>query len=197
MQHEFIRQHPLGLIVSHGGSGLTANLAPFLLAPDGAHGILRAHLARANPQWRELASGQECLVVFQHSGAYITPNWYATKQETGKVVPTWNYAIVQAWGVPRVIEDPGWLRTLVGELTRTHEAAQPRPWKIEDAPADYVDTQLKAIVGLEIPIARIEGKWKMSQNRPEADRARVADGLTAQGGAPAQVGAWVKDRMSS
>lgn len=183
--------------MSHGASGLTANLAPFLLAADSGKGTLRAHLARANPQWRELAAGQECLIVFQHSGAYITPNWYQTKQETGKVVPTWNYAAVQAWGVPRVIEDPAWLRQMVGELTRKHEASQPKPWKVEDAPADYVDAQLKAIVGLEIPITRIEGKWKMSQNRPEADRAQVAAGLAAQGGAPAQVGAWVKDRMSS
>ncbi|MCC6948262.1 MAG: FMN-binding negative transcriptional regulator [Bradyrhizobiaceae bacterium] len=182
VQHELIRAHPLGLLVSAGPGGLMANPLPFFLdAAASGHGTLRCHMARANPQWRELAAVDECLIVFQGPQDYVTPSWYATKQETGKVVPTWNYATVHAWGRPRVIDDAGWLRKNVDELTRAREHARPVPWNVDDAPPDYVAAQLRAIVGVEIPIARIEGKWKVSQNRPEADRAGVVAGLRGQG----------------
>jgi len=181
VQHALIRAHPLGLIISAGPGGLQANLIPFLI--DSAaydKGTLLAHLARANPQLQELARVEECLVVFQGSQQYITPSWYATKQETGKVVPTWNYMTVHAWGRPQVIDDVDWLRQQVGALTRSQETARDTPWAVDDAPADFIAAQLKAIVGLEIPIARIEGKWKVSQNRPAVDQAGVIEGLRGE-----------------
>jgi transcriptional regulator len=138
-------------------------------------------MARANPQWRTL-SDTPALAIFQGPSAYVSPAWYATKRETGKVVPTWNYAVVHAHGPVRVIHDRDWLRTFVTRLTRRHEAARPDPWQVSDAPADYIDTQLAAIVGIEMPIARLEGKWKVSQNRPPADRAGVVEGLRSEGG---------------
>jgi transcriptional regulator len=182
VQHDLIRAHPLGLLITAGFGGLTANPVPFLVDPDrGEFGTLRAHVARANPQWRELAAIAECLVVFQGPQEYITPSWYATKRETGKVVPTWNYATVHAWGRPRAIEDAAWLRQQIGELTRSQESRRATPWHVEDAPEDFVTMQIRAIVGIEIPITRIEGKWKLSQNRPVADREGVVAGLHAQG----------------
>ena len=181
-QHELIRAHPLGTLVSAGPGGLMANLVPFLIYPEeGEFGTLRAHLARANAQGTELAAVDECMVVFRGQDAYITPSWYPTKQQTGKVVPTWNYATVHAWGKPRVIEDAAWLRRLLGDLTRSQEHHRPAPWQVGDAPDDFIAAQMKGIVGVEIPLARIEGKWKMSQNRGEADRQGVADGLRGEG----------------
>ena len=180
IQHALIRAHPLGLLVSIGPEGPLANPVPFLLDPAASEfGTLRAHLARANPQWRTLA-GQEALVVFQGVDTYVTPSWYATKRETGKVVPTWNYAIVQARGRVRVLEERKWLAGHTAELTDRHEGARPDPWSVADAPGEFIDAQLKGIVGIEIPLARIEGKWKVSQNRPEADRAGVAAGIRAE-----------------
>ena len=182
--HALIRAHPLGLLVTAGRDGLLANPLPFLLDTEAApSGVLRAHLARANPQGRALAEGGEALVVFQGVDSYVTPGWYASKQETGRVVPTWNYAIVQARGTPVLIEDRDRLRGLVEALTTRHEAERPEPWAVGDAPPEFVAGQLKGIVGVEIPIARIEGKWKVSQNRPPADRAGVAQGLEAAGDA--------------
>lgn len=182
IQHELIRRHPLGLLVTAGSSGLLANPIPFLVDPNGSElGVLQAHLARANPQWRELANVAECLVVFQGPEAYVTPSWYATKRETGKVVPTWNYAIVQVWGRPRVIEDAAWLRNQIDALTRSREEPLAEPWQVSDAPEAFIAGQAKGIVGLEIPIDRIEGKWKVSQNRPEADRVGVVAGFHEQG----------------
>jgi transcriptional regulator len=181
VQHALIRAHPLGLLITAGAAGLQANAVPFLI--DGAasdKGTLRAHLARANPQWRELADVEECLVVFQGEQHYITPSWYPTKRETEKVVPTWNYITVHAWGRPRVIDDATWLRQHVGELTASQENARAAPWAVDDAPADYIASQLKGIVGIEIPISRIEGKWKVSQNRPTVDRAGVVAGLRGE-----------------
>ena len=176
--HALMRAHPLALLVTHGLGGLMASPVPFLIYPDeGAHGVLRAHVARANPHWRELAGLDECLVVFQGDEAYVTPAWYPTKAATGKVVPTWNYATVHAWGRPAVVEDAGWLRRQVDDLTHLNEHIRPRPWAAADAPDDFIAGQLKAIVGIEIPVARIEGKWKMSQNRVAEDRAGVAAGL--------------------
>jgi transcriptional regulator len=181
VQHALMRKHPLGLLVSAGASGLLANPIPFVLdEAAGERGTLRCHLARANPQWKDLGTVAECLVVFQGADAYVTPSWYKTKKETGKVVPTWNYATVHAWGHPRVIDDAAWLRANVEALTRLHEAQRPVPWEVSDAPADYIDVMLRGIVGVEIEIARIEGKWKVSQNRPEADRTGVFRGLTQE-----------------
>ncbi|HEV3044229.1 MAG TPA: FMN-binding negative transcriptional regulator [Roseiarcus sp.] len=181
-QHALIRSQPLGVLVSKGPDGLEANAIPFLIDASASKlGTLRAHMARANPQWRSLGAADEALVVFQGPDRYISPNWYATKRDTGKVVPTWNYVMVQARGRPRVIEDPEWLRAQIEELTRTHEGRRPAPWAVSDAPADFVAMQVKAIVGVEIEIARIAGKWKASQNRPAADREGVIEGLTAEG----------------
>jgi transcriptional regulator len=178
VQHELICRHPLGALVSAGAGGLLANHVPMILDPQASPlGTLRCHLARANPQWRDLAAGAEALVIFQGPQAYVTPSWYETKRETHKVVPTWNYAVVHAWGVPRVIEDAAWLADQIGALTRAHEAARPDPWAVTDAPETFVAAQIRGIVGVEIPIRRIEGKWKVSQNRPAADRAGVALGV--------------------
>jgi transcriptional regulator len=182
VQHALIRAHPFGLLVTSGAAGLDANPVPFLLDAETAPlGLLRAHVARANPLWRELASAPEVLVVFQAVDAYVTPSWYASKREHGKVVPTWNYALVQVWGRARAIEDAAWLRAQVGALTAGHEDGRAEPWAVEDAPEPFVATQLKAIVGIEIAITRIEGKWKASQNRPPADREGVAAGLDEEG----------------
>lgn len=186
VQHDLIRSYPLGLLVSAGPNGLMANPIPFLVDPTRSEfGTLRCHLARANDQWRELGAGGECLVVFQGPQDYVTPSWYATKRQTGKVVPTWNYATVHAWGQPRIIEDAVWLRRQLDDLTLLKEGARSAPWKVDDAPADFVQAQVKGIVGVEIPIDRIEGKWKVSQNRPEADRVGVLDGYRQQGDATA------------
>jgi transcriptional regulator len=182
VQHALIRKHPLGLLITAGPAGLLANLFPFLLDAEGAEkGTLRLHMARANPQWRELEAIEECLVVFQGPQDYVTPSWYATKRETGKVVPTWNYATVHVWGRPRVMNDDAWLRRQIEDLTDSREAQRTEPWMVSDAPDDFVAMQMRAIVGIEIPILRIEGKWKMSQNRPEADRAGVIAGFRETG----------------
>ena len=195
VQHDLIRAHPLGLLVTAGPGGLMANPIPFLIEPaSGERGMLRAHLARANPQGRELEGVGECLVVFQGPQDYVTPSWYATKRETGRVVPTWNYATVHVWGRPRVVDDEAWLRRQIGDLTRLREGRRAEPWSVDDAPEAFVAAQVKGILGLEIPIARIEGKWKVSQNRPEADRAGIVAGLREQGEAAAPMAALVAER---
>jgi len=182
VQHALIAAHPLGLLFTAGPGGLQANPIPFLIdAAASTHGTLRAHLARANPQLAELAAVSECLVVFQGPQHYISPSLYPTKRETGKVVPTWNYITVHAWGAPRVADDAVWLREQVDALTRHKEQAQAAPWNVSDAPDAFIAAQLKGIVGVEIPIARIEGKWKVSQNRVAADQAGVAAGLRGLG----------------
>jgi transcriptional regulator len=181
--HELIRSHPLGTIVALTSEGLSANHIPFEVDPEPApFGTLRGHVARANPLWHEHRADVEALVVFQGPDAYVSPSWYVTRQETGKVVPTWNYAVVHAFGPLRVIEERDWLRGLVERLTNRHESSQREPWKVSDAPVDYIDKQLAAIVGLEIPITRLIGKWKVSQNRPPQDEAAVAAALEQQGG---------------
>ena len=196
VQHALIRAHPLGLLITAGPAGLLANLFPFLLDADGSEkGMLRVHMARANPQWRELEAIQECLVVFQGPQDYVTPSWYATKRETAKVVPTWNYATVHVWGRPRVMNDDAWLRKQIEDLTASRENLRAEPWQVGDAPEDFVAMQMRAIVGIEIPILKIEGKWKMSQNRPEADRAGVIAGFRAEGGEA--IAALVEERGKS
>ncbi|WP_262272932.1 FMN-binding negative transcriptional regulator [Microvirga yunnanensis] len=178
VQHALIKARPLGLLVTFGSEGLEANPIPFVLdASASGLGTLKAHLSRANPQWRTFDPEQEALVVFQGPESYITPSWYAAKREHGKVVPTWNYAIVQARGRLTLRDDPDWLRQQIAAMTELQEAARPEPWAVGDAPPPFVAAQLKGIVGIEIEIARIDGKWKVSQNRSEADRLGVSAGL--------------------
>ncbi len=184
VQHALIRAHPGGLLVTHGGAGIEANLIPFVLdAGAGPKGTLKGHLARANPQWRNADPSSAALVVFQGPKAYITPSWYATKAATGKVVPTWNYVIVQVRGQMHVRDDHDWLRAQVEALTRSQEEQRESQWQVGDAPAAYVDAMIRGIVGIEIEIAGIEGKWKTSQNRPAEDRAGVVAGLRSDGDA--------------
>jgi transcriptional regulator len=180
--HELIHAHPLGALVTVTPGGLDANHIPFEVDPEPTpFGTLRGHVARANPVWRECSRDVDALVIFQGPGAYVSPALYPTKQQTGKVVPTWNYAVVHAHGPLRVIDDTAWLRDFVTTLTNRHEAARSDPWQVTDAPADYVDSMLGAIVGIEIPLTRLVGKWKMSQNRPARDREGVVEGLRRAG----------------
>lgn len=182
VQHALISAHPLGLLVTSGPDGLVANPIPFLIDREASEkGTLRAHLARANPQWRDLDEAADCLVVFQGAEDYITPSWYVSKREHGRVVPTWNYATVHCWGCPRLVEDQAWLRRQLDDLTALQEGRRPEPWAVGDAPPEFVAAQIRGIVGIEIPILRIEGKWKVSQNRSEADRAGVVAGLSGEG----------------
>lgn len=182
IQHALIRARPLGMLVTMGSDGLIANPVPFILdAEASSKGTLRAHLSRVNSQWRDFDPAQEALAIFQGEEAYITPAWYEGKREHGKVVPTWNYAVVQAYGRMIVKDDPAWLLRQIGEMTRQQEAAQPEPWAVTDAPESFIAAQLKGIVGIEIEITRIEAKWKVSQNRSEADRRRVSRGLRELG----------------
>lgn len=181
--HALMRAHPLGTLVAHGPDGLDANHIPFELDPAvGPHGLLRAHVARANPVWQQ-AADTEVLVVFRAADGYISPNWYPSKPEHHRHVPTWNYAVVHAHGVLRVRDDERFLRGLVARLTREHEARsqQQKPWKMGDAPTDYIDGLLKAIVGLEIEVSRLVGKYKLGQNREERDRLGAAAGLEGLG----------------
>ncbi|NHZ40212.1 FMN-binding negative transcriptional regulator [Massilia aquatica] len=177
--HGLIDEHPLGAVVTHGDNGLDANHIPFII--DAAHadapfGILRAHVARANPLWRHEG---ETLVVFQGPSAYITPALYEDKKINGKVVPTYNYAVVHAHGTLRAIEDPAWLLALLARLTARHEAAQAMPWTMDDAPPDFIERLVKMIVGIEIPVTRMHGKWKVSQNRSQNDQRTVMAAMDA------------------
>ncbi len=193
--HEAIRQAALGTLVTLAPDGLVASHIPMLIDPEPApFGTLRGHLSRANPQWRDVTPGVQALAIFLGPDAYVTPAWYATKRQTGKVVPTWNYVAIHAYGPVRFFDDPDRLLALVTELTDAHERGRPDPWAVSDAPAEFVQGMLKGIVGFELPVARLEGKWKMSQNRPPEDRAGVVDGLVREGGpAEAAVAAIVRD----
>jgi transcriptional regulator len=180
--HALIRAHPLGMLISVGPDGeAEANTIPMLLdTTRGENGILKCHVARANPQWKMLAANGLALVVFQGPDSYITPSWYQTKIETGKVVPTWNYAMVQVRGNATIHDDRDWLGAQIRELTRSHEDPREKPWAVDDAPEAFIDSQIKGIIGIEIEITAIEGKWKVSQNRPMQDRVGVAKGLEAE-----------------
>ena len=180
--HSRIVQHPFGTLITHGSSGLDANHIPFeLAAEDGELGVLRAHVARANPVWQEVANGDEVLVVFHAGDAYISPNWYPSKHELHKQVPTWNYMVVHAHGRMTILDDERYVRGVVGRLTRTHEASEPKPWKMGDAPKDYVDTMVKAIVGIQIEVTRLVGKSKLSQNKEARDIQGAAEALRSSG----------------
>lgn len=176
-----IAAHPLGLLISASQSGVLANPVPFLVAVKDGVTTLRAHVSKANEQWRQIKDGASVLVVFQGSNTYVTPSWYAAKAEHGKVVPTWNYVMVQARGAATVHEGADWLGQQVTELTVRHEANRPEPWKVSDAPEAFVAAQLRGIVGIEIAAAELTGKWKVSQNRQEADRRGVHAGLIRDG----------------
>lgn len=181
--HALMRAHPLATLVTAGEGMPEANHLPLLLdAEPRPLGTLRGHVARANPLWRQAGGGLDALAVFHGPQAYVTPSWYATKRETGAVVPTWNYAVVHARCRLMVHDDREWLRDLVARLTDGHERDRPQPWSVTDAPADYIERMLGAIVGIELRITGLQGKWKASQNRSGADRAGVAAGLDAGGG---------------
>jgi transcriptional regulator len=175
----FVRDHPLGLLVTQNrAGGVDANSVPFVLDADGdTPGVLRAHVARANPVWKTARDDADALVVFQGPHGYVSPAWYPSKAEHGKVVPTWNYVMVQARGRLRAVDDRSWLRDFVARLTERHEAGRDAPWSASDAPADFLETMLGAIVGIEIELSSLVGKWKVSQNRGAADRAGVVEGL--------------------
>jgi transcriptional regulator len=175
--HALMRVRPFAALVSAGASGLYASHLPTVLKEEGRHGLIECHLARANPHCKDLAEVGEALMIFQGPEGYITPNWYPTKAQSGKVVPTWNYAVVHAYGKPEVMNDADWLRRHVTELTEQQEKSEPKPWAVTDAPASYIDVMLRGIVGFRFAIARLEGKWKMSQNRDIQDRAGVVKGL--------------------
>lgn len=176
--HQLVRTHPFGALVVLASHGLEANHLPFEIDPHPApFGTLRGHVARANPVWRDFSPQVDALVLFEGPHAYISPAWYPTKKEHGKVVPTWNYAVVHARGPLRAIEDRRWLRQFVEQLTNRYETARSDPWQVSDAPAPFIDTLIESIVGIEIPIAQLTGKWKVSQNRPTKDRIGVADAL--------------------
>jgi transcriptional regulator len=178
VMHELIRARPLATLVTLGSGGLNANHIPLEVAPGPApFGTLRGHVARANPLWRDLSTDTEALAIFQGPDAYVTPSWYPTKQETGMVVPTWNYAVVHAYGAIRVIDDAEWLRSLVGRLTDQNEAGFREQWSVSDAPDEYIGKLLGSIVGIEMVVTKLIGKWKVSQNRPATDRAGVVSGL--------------------
>lgn len=176
--HGLIRAQPFATLVTMGASGLIATHLPMVLSPgEGERDILRGHVSRANPQWREFDPSVEALAIFAGPHHYITPSWYPEKSEDGKVVPTWNYAVVHAYGTVKIIEDPAWLLTHLKSLTTQHESGFPHPWAVTDAPEDYIASQIRGIVGIEIPIRRLEGKWKVSQNKSERTKESIEQGL--------------------
>jgi transcriptional regulator len=178
--HALMRARPFAALVSVTPSGLYGTHLPTVLKNEGANGTVECHLARANPHWKDLATGDEAMMIFQGADGYITPNWYATKVATGKAVPTWNYAIVHAYGRPAIMNDKDWLKRHVTELSDQQERTEAHPWKVSDAPESYIDVMLRGIVGFRFEITRLEGKSKMSQNRETQDRFSVIDGLKAR-----------------
>jgi len=186
----FLTAHPMAQLVTMTDEGLVATPLPMLYEPghDGL-GSLVGHVARGNRQWAKSSADVEALAIFTGANTYVSPNWYPSKRELGKVVPTWNYETVHIRGRFVVHDDPEWTRALVTRLTRHHEASFDAPWSVGDAPADYIDTMLKAIVGIEVQVTSIQAKRKLSQNRPEADVAGVIEALSNRGGEPANVAA--------
>jgi transcriptional regulator len=180
--HRVMREHPLGMLVSHGPQGLDAEHLPFEFSPEGGPlGLLSSHVARANPVWQRCPTGTPVMVVFSSAQAYISPNWYPSKHQTHRQVPTWNYQVVHAHGSLSVHDDERTLRGLVARLTRHHEATETRPWKMGDAPPDYIDGMLRNIVAIQVHITALVGKSKLSQNKARADRLGAAEALQARG----------------
>lgn len=186
VMHELIRKRPLGTLVTLGSNGINANHIPLHLSltPE-PFGVLRGHVARSNPIWSDLDSDSEVLAIFHGPDAYISPSWYATKQEAGKVVPTWNYTVVHAYGSLRIIDDAAWVRTQLEALTNHNEAVFSEPWAVSDAPVDFTEKLIAAVVGIEMTITRLSGKWKVSQNQPPQNQNSVIQGLNASGQAEA------------
>jgi transcriptional regulator len=178
---DFIRQYPLATFITHGAHGISVSHLPMILADVGGRMLLRGHIARANEHWKAVRDSAEALAIFHGPQAYVTPQWYPSKLKDARVVPTWNYAVTHVRGTVRAIEDKAWLRELVDALTRTHEQAFAHQWQVTDAPEAYIDKMLGAIVGLEIEVTHIEGKWKLSQNRTDADYSGTKNGLAARG----------------
>ena len=179
--HGLMRERPFATLVVMTREGMSVDHVPLLVDETiGPHGVLRGHVSRANPILAAELVDTDAVAIFHGPDHYITPSWYPTKQETGKVVPTWNYAVVHAYGRPSFIDDESWLRLLVNQLTRQHEARRDPGWMVADAPEDFVASQLRGIVGIEMPIVRLVGKWKLGQNRPEADRLGVIQGLLSE-----------------
>jgi transcriptional regulator len=180
--HSLMRAEPLAALVTLSSSGLVASHIPMVLEEDGSPlGVLRGHVSRANLQWRDLEASVEALAIFSGPQHYISPTWYPGKVEHGKEVPTWNYVVVHAYGSLKVMEDKDWMRAHLERLTNENEAETAMPWKVSDAPEDFIETMMKGIVGLELPINRLEGKWKVSQNRTVRDREGVLEGLSKEG----------------
>jgi len=179
---QLMRRHPLAAVVTITPHGLTANHVPLVFDPSaGVHGVLRGHVARANPIWRLVARRSPVLAIFQGPDHYVTPSWYPAKLAHGKVVPTWNYAVVHVHGTIVWHEDPAWLRGFLETLTEGHEAHRAEPWQVADAPEKYIERMLTSIVGFEIAVSSLTGKWKLGQNRAAEDRAGIAAGLAAEG----------------
>jgi transcriptional regulator len=182
VMHDLMRVHSFACLVALGANGLMASHIPMVLEQDGSEfGILKGHLSRANSQWRDLTPGVEALAIFSGAHHYISPSWYPTKQESGKVVPTWNYVVVHAYGTLKTVEDPSWLLSHLESLTNKHEASFKPPWKVADAPPEYIRQMSNGIIGLELPISRLEGKWKLSQNKNASDLEGVVNGLNELG----------------
>ena len=182
VMHALMRRYPLGTLIAMTDHGLEANHVPFLVDElPSPYGTLRCHVARANPIWQALATAAEVLVVFQGQDAYVSPSAYEAKLKDGKVVPTWNYVAVHAYGQARAVEDAAWLSRLLDDLTTAHESDRADPWRVSDAPREYTEKLMQAIVGIEIPIAKLIGKWKVSQNRSSTDRAGIAADLKQRG----------------
>ncbi len=197
--HEAMRAHPFATVVTLTSDGLNANHIPLLLsvAPDGS-GSLRGHVARANPMWSNFSEQVDALAIFQGAHAYVSPSWYPAKREHGRVVPTWNYVVVHAYGPLSVIDDPAWLRARLEELVARHEGSTATAWSISDAPQDFVERMIGSIVGFEIRITRLVGKWKVSQNQTPANRAGAVAGLIERGGADdAQMAALIEEAERS
>ena len=177
-----IRAHPLGMLVTHGAEGLDADHIPFAFDPGaGTHGVLTAHVARANPLWQRCPTGSPVMVVFRGAEAYISPNWYPSKHEAHRQVPTWNYEVVHAHGTLTVRDDERFVRGVVGRLTRRHEAGEARPWKMSDSTPEFINGMLKSIVGIEIAVTSLVGKRKLGQNKAPRDRLGAAEALLARG----------------
>lgn len=180
--HQLMQAHPLGALITHGSQGLDANHLPFEFAKEtGWQGVLRAHVARNNPLWQEVRDGDNVLVIFKAADAYISPSWYPSKHDHHKQVPTWNYSVVHAHGRIQIRDDARFVRRLLANLTRHHEAGEPTPWKMADAPREYMETMVQAVVGIEIEIERLVGKFKLGQNKDAADRQGAAHALHARG----------------
>jgi transcriptional regulator len=197
VMHALIDAHPLGALVRQGENGLDADHIPFEVSAPAAgapYGVLRAHVARANPLWRE--DGAKVMVLFRGPSAYVSPEFFEEKSRSGEVVPTWNYAVVQAHGTLRVHDDPEWLLPLLERLTTRREAGRATPWKVSDAPRDYIDRMLRAIVGVEIVIERLEGKWKLTQDESLSDQGRIAAGLMSDDGS-GPLASLMRDRLAT